>query len=565
MGHTGYKVKLGGKTEIQKVNRISQMDSMQKKYGEKLSPLKNRQRTWKLCVLLCLAFSSVAWAIGSGTSPPGTAPVGSSRTRLTRSPNPMDTSSNLVITGNITAGKSFQGVVPYQASTSFSGTMGSSALDSFIRDSAGSESFGRPAGQSVPYYSATGSVTTTLPGARGGVFMPQGETFGSNYPAGRLPDEAILNQPQMLPAGGAASTQYKHFVSSPYYHPPVLPPNRPMSMTTEEMEKMISSDAERYSRNVNLQPTGVGDQQQQEQQQKQIEQLKNDLGQAGKKAPEIKQGLAKELSAPKGLSKEGLQPFEKVQAQAPKQKTAKKEQVDVFEQMKQQLEDFKKSFESEWAGKTTKQPAKPSVDTNEPGRRKEKETKPPEEGASKEEPAVDKISPVDLSAKAKGILGEHNSLASFAKDKFNQHIKAAENYMKQGQYYRAADAYTLASYYKPEDPLAYAGKSYALFGAGEYMSSSLFLSRALEIFPEYALFKINLETMIGDRDRLESRIVEAEQRLEKGNSPELQFLLAYVYYQLGRTEAAKKAIDEAYLMMPQWPAAKTLKKVLDEK
>ena len=556
MGHAGHKVKLGGKTEIQKVNRIFQMDSMQKKYGEKLSPLKNRQRMWKLCILLCLAFSSVAWAIGSG-GVRGTAPAGSGRTRLTRSPNPMDTSTNLIVTGNVTAGKSFQGVVPYQASTSFSGPMGSSALDSFIRDSAGSESFGRPAGQSVPYYSATRSITTTLPGSRGGVFMPQGETFGSNYPAGRLPDQVILTQP----AGGVASTQYKHFVSSPYYHPPVLPPNRPMSMTTEEMEKMISSDAERYSRNINLPPTGVGDEQQQEQ----IGQLKNDLGQAGKKVSELKQSLAKELSAPKGLSKEGLQPFEKVQAQAPKQKTTKKEQADVFEQMKQQLEDFKKSFESEQAGKTTKQPAKPSVDTNEPGRREEKETKPPEEGASKEEIAVDKISPVDLSVKAKGILGEHNSFASFAKDKFNQHVKTAENYMKQGQYYRAADAYTLASYYKPEDPLAYAGKSYALFAAGEYMSSSLFLSRALEIFPEYALFKINLETMIGDRDRLESRIVEVEQRLEKSNAPELQFLLAYVYYQLGRTEAAKKAIGEAYLMMPQWPAAKILKKVLDEK
>jgi tetratricopeptide (TPR) repeat protein len=560
MGHTGYKVKLGGKTEIQKVNRISQMDSMQKKYGEKLSLLQNRQRMWKLCILLCLTLSSVAWAVGSGLSPGGAA-SGSGRTRLTRTPNPMDTSTNLIVTGNITAGKSFQGVVPYQASTSFSGPMGSSALDSFIRDSAGSESFGRSAGQSVPYYSPTSSVTTTLPGYHGGVFAPQGQTFGSNYPAGRLPDEATLTQPQTQPAGGAASSQYKHFVSSPYYHPPVLPPNRPMSMTTEEMEKMISSDAERYSRNMNLQPTGVGDEQQQEQ----IEQLKNDLGQAGKKVSELKQSLAKELSAPKGLSKEGLQPFEKVQAQAPKQKTAKKEQADVFEQMKQQLEDFKKSFESEQTGKTTKQPAKPSVDTNEPGRREEKETKPPEEGASKEKPTVDKISPVDLAVKAKGILGEHNSFASFAKDKFNQHVKTAENYMKQGQYYRAADAYTLASYYKPEDPLAYAGKSYALFAAGEYMSSSLFLSRALEIFPEYALFKINLETMIGDRDKLESRIVEVEQRLEKSNAPELQFLLAYVYYQLGRTEAAKKAIDEAYLMMPQWPAAKTLKKVLDEK
>ncbi len=536
------------------------MDLMQKKHSEKVLPLQNRQRMRKVCILLCFAFSSVAWAIGSGLSPAGAPSSSSGRTRLTRTPNPMDTSKKHVITGNLTAGKSFQGVVPYQASTSFSGPMGSSALDSFIRDSAGSDSFGRSAGQSVPYYSASRSVTTTVPGYRGGVFIPQSETFGSNYAAGRLPDEAILNQPQTQPAGGAASTPYKHFVSSPYYHPPFLSPNRPMSMTKEEMEKMISSDAERYSQNIKLEPTGVGDEQQQEQ----IEQLKNDLGQAGKKVSELKQNLAKQLSAPKGLSKEGLQPFEKMQTQAPKQKTTRKEQADIFEQMKQQLEDFKKNFESQQISSVTKQAAKPSVDTNEPTRREE-ETKPPEEGAPKKETSVDKISPVDLSIKAKGVLGEHKSFASFAKDKFNQHIKAAENYMKQGQYYRAADAYTLASFYKPEDPLAYAGKSYALFAAGEYMSSSLFLSRALEIFPEYALFKINLETIIGDRDKLESRIVEVEKWVEKSNAPELQLLLAYVYYQMDRTEAAKKAIDEAYLQMPQWPAVKALKKVIDEK
>jgi len=159
---------------------------------------------------------------------------------------------------------------------------------------------------------------------------------------------------------------------------------------------------------------------------------------------------------------------------------------------------------------------------------------------------LDKVSGVDLSARARVILGSHRTFASFSKDKFNQHITAAEVYLKEGKYYRAANAYTLASIYKPDDPLAYAGKSHALFAAGEYMSSALFLSRALEIFPEYARFKIDIEAMVGDRDKLESRIVDVEQWLQRSEAAELQFLLGYIYYQIGRLEKAKEALKEAY-------------------
>jgi tetratricopeptide (TPR) repeat protein len=160
-------------------------------------------------------------------------------------------------------------------------------------------------------------------------------------------------------------------------------------------------------------------------------------------------------------------------------------------------------------------------------------------------------------------MGEHKTFASYSEDKFNQHMRAAEQYLKEGKYYQAADTYTLASIYKSDDPLAYAGKSHALFAAGGYMSSALFLSRALEIFPEYARFKIDLVAMVGDRDKVESRIVDIEQWLEKSGSGELQFLLGYVYYQVGRAGEAKKAIDAAYEKMPEAPAVKTLKKAID--
>ena len=95
------------------------------------------------------------------------------------------------------------------------------------------------------------------------------------------------------------------------------------------------------------------------------------------------------------------------------------------------------------------------------------------------------------------------------------------------------------------------------------MSSSLFLSRALEIFPEYAQFKVDLVGMVGDRDKVESRIADIKLWIEKSDSAELQFLLGYVYYQIGRAGEAKKAIDAAYEKLPEAPAVKTLKKAID--
>jgi tetratricopeptide (TPR) repeat protein len=159
----------------------------------------------------------------------------------------------------------------------------------------------------------------------------------------------------------------------------------------------------------------------------------------------------------------------------------------------------------------------------------------------------------------------YKSFAAHSDDKFNQHIRAAEGFMKQGRFYRAADAYTLASIYKPNDPLGYAGKSVALFGSGEYLSSALFLARALEIFPEYAKVKVDLVGMIGDKDTVENRILEAREWMDKSDSGELEFLLSYVYYQMDRLEFARQMIESAVKKMPNSPAVAAMKKAIDER
>ncbi|UCG46783.1 MAG: hypothetical protein JSU94_14925 [Phycisphaerales bacterium] len=176
---------------------------------------------------------------------------------------------------------------------------------------------------------------------------------------------------------------------------------------------------------------------------------------------------------------------------------------------------------------------------------------------------INSLSAGELRAEAKRIMGPYKDLASFSESKFNQHVAAAETYLKQGVYYRASDSYSLALIYKAGDVQAHAGKGHALFAAGEYMSSALFLSRALEASPEYARSAVDLAGLLGI-DNIESRIADVREWLDRSKAPELEFLLGYVYYRIGRLQAAEAALASASAKMPQSAAVTALKKAVEE-
>ena len=227
-----------------------------------------------------------------------------------------------------------------------------------------------------------------------------------------------------------------------------------------------------------------------------------------------------------------------------------KKRVDVYNQMQEQADEFIKLLQEQ----------EQAVET---------EAKPDEEAEVEEDAEAetkielgDETAQALSKARAKDILGKHKTFASYSKDKFNYYMRQAEERLKEGRYYSAADSYTMANVFKADDPLAFAGKSHALFAAGEYLSSSLYLSRAIETFPEYVMFKVDLAAMIPDKDVLENRIIEATEWQDKSNSAELQFLLGYVYYQLDKINEAKMAIDSAVEKMPESKAAAILKKVI---
>lgn len=542
-------------------------------YGSKLKIL----IVFRFSLLACFALSGFGLAI---ENPVGSATTVASSVRsgLVRSVNPINSTSGLVVTGNVGGGKHFRGVVPYNAISDFGGTLGSSSLDSFLRRS-GSGYYGIYTGRPTPYYSQTGTVTITRAG-RSGVIRPPTTEMGGRA-AGRFTPGAQLRQ--------QVGTDYERAVSfrrlrglelgaapepvGDFWGSPAMSRKmgtRPMSMSLQEMEKMILAEADAYQQSRKLAA---------EQFQAEREQFQQRLGQVGEKAAELKKGLTGRdeplgFSTTGAVSWEAAQPFE---LQRPAEKDEEDKRLDVYEQMEQQVD--------------TQLPSstgieQPTSSVRERGATVADEIQEGEESYEAGGYREGRLSGVSLSiARAKRILGSHESFADFSKDKFNQYILAGESYLEHGRYYRAADAYTLALVYRPEDPLAYAGKGHALFAAGEYMSSALFVSRALEIFPgllfcrtgqsevppEYARFKIDIEAMVGDRDKLENRIVDVEQLLsrkgrlpaEASESGELEFLLGYVYCQIGRFERAKTAIEAAYEKMPEAPAVIALKQAID--
>ncbi len=452
----------------------------------------------------------------------GTSPASSGRSGLIRSRNPIDRSGNLVITGNVGGGKHFRGVVPYRAPFEFGDRLGSTAIDPFLRRYSGVGEVIR-SNRPAPYLSLSGTVSKGLPGGRGGIIRaPQARIRNrarSQYALPGIPAQDVLPKP------GSALSTLRYRPISPKVRE--MEKGLPLELQQEVSEELTRLHAERRERLT--------------------EQFRQDLTKATERVAELRQELSGEKLSLRESANSDITEYLPVVDQAEvaelyQQQAMKDKEPDIYEQMKQ------------------------SIFGDEEGEGLETEAEESYEVAKRDSEAADEKSQAEkmgevimAAAGTKAFMGEHKTFAAVANDRFNRHMLVAEEYMRAGRYYRAADAYALASTYKPEDPLAYAGKSHALFAAGSYMSSALFLARTLEMFPEYAQFKIDLVAMVGDRDKLESRLVDIEERYERNGAAELKFLSAYVYYHIGRIDKAREAIDIAGEAMSDEPAVLTLK------
>ena len=506
-------------------------------------------RNVKLIFIIGFMFAAESVVLGldspiaSPTTPQSAYGAGSSSLTPNRSASNLN-AGNDIVTGNVSGGKYFRGIVPYGSPYYFQGGQGSSSVESFRRYTAGDAySYDRAPQRTQTYVSPYQAVTTLRNSgvSNSQVYTPQSPisrpTQSNPYGLSSLEEARKLFAPTpkiqgLVPTDISRPIQYGRF--------------RPLTATPEEKESYITQEI--YSK---LTPA------EQLESQKQLEQYNEQLRKLEIRNQEDMENLTikpvKPLLPDEVRSANPLEPGQK--------EIVKPERVPgVFEEMqlrarsdfdKSMEERAKKSAEEKREADRLKLPAE-----TEKAKEQEREGGEPKESTAAE--SFREISP----GMAKAILGYSQTFAVQSKDKFNELMAAGERYLKESKFYKAADAYTLAAVYQDDNPLPYAGKSHALFAAGEYMSSAFYLARAIEIWPDFLRFKVDFRKLF-DKDLIENRIADVSQWQEKTDSPELLMLLGYVYYQTDRLEQAQMSINGAMVKMPESKAIKMLDKVVD--
>jgi len=135
------------------------------------------------------------------------------------------------------------------------------------------------------------------------------------------------------------------------------------------------------------------------------------------------------------------------------------------------------------------------------------------------------------------------TLAGSGKGDYNAALRQAEKFLKDGQFYNAANRYRLAVEIAPDNPMARLGLSVAMFGAGEPLSAAVQLRRAMEIFPPVMVTTLKIVNDIPS-ETLRVRLDRIFKRLEgrRGtdvNNAQLAMVAAYMHRGAGETYRAE--------------------------
>jgi hypothetical protein len=485
-------------------------------------------------LLIILAVCGICYAVESPVRSTRV-PVSSTQSGLRRSPSPVNLNGNDVITGNVSGGKEFRGFVPYGAENEIASSTATDSFNRFMRQSAPVNMGSQQSFLPQPYYVTTRTAASLRPrGTSSGLV-----TYSSVRKTGGTGDFEVDTVAKIKPAPISKDVsvqvqQYKYNVS------------RPLSYTNpEDLEKIVNrglaSQQEQEELFKALDKISVEEKAKEKSTQKKVnEEQKEKLKES--ENPEDAQASAAERAEPSKRTFESADPAKK--GQVLKESYTQSKDKSLYELMLEQSDQ-----------KVREASAK--------AKEAEESQKVKEKSDEKEDSKKSELSEIDPET-ADSLKEIYKTFATKAKTKFNFYMRTAEEYLHKGEYYRAADAYTLASIYNPSDPLAYAGRAHALFGSGEYMSSSYYLMRAINMFPLYVKVRVDLHAMIPDKDRLENRIADVNKWIERNKSPELKFLLAYIYRQLDRQQQAVEMINAAAEELPDNHAVMALKQEIEK-
>jgi len=483
----------------------------------------NRTRTMSSRLRIFVAIMAFLGFVGAGfaVDPPIGSPVGDPTVPPTDLPGagspPLSgirstqdsygADGNLTVTGNVFGGRYFRyynGIVPYRSTAEF-----------YPSDF-----------ELAPGFGST-SLNSFIRRSAGSVYID--DSLGLNRPY-------YLSSQTVTSLTRGDQSQLAPPLLPEVYPDPLYDRRRPLSRSFEELERIIS-------REIQLQKESPQEEASQEDKDTELEDIEAYLAQQLTKGEQKKEkGLfddALELPKPP----EPAKPTEPVSEQ---QKQAEEQPTDFYEQLRRETDKAEEEDADAF-------PADKLEETED--KQQDKSDFELKVGEKIELPEVDH-------AKAAAIRGPHKTFKSWAQAKYTEYMQAAVKFLKEGKYYKAADAFTLAGVYSLKNPLPFGGKSLALFAAGEYMSSAFFLQKAITLSPDYAKRRINMTAVLTDKDMIQDRIIELATFQQKSKSPALAFLMAYMFYQGNNMVGAQQAIKLASEHMGNDPALISLKKAV---
>jgi hypothetical protein len=134
------------------------------------------------------------------------------------------------------------------------------------------------------------------------------------------------------------------------------------------------------------------------------------------------------------------------------------------------------------------------------------------------------------------------TLAGASRDLFNLHMRVAEDLLKKGKFYAAAQEYGIAEISDQTNPLAPLGGAMALFGANEPRSAAVKLKASMTLSKLMMATGVEVAEMLG-KEVVELRLGQLEQRIaEEGEDldPSLVFLAAFIRSVRGETADAAR-------------------------
>jgi hypothetical protein len=515
------------------------------------------------CGFICSGLQAqISPEAGSGRMWPG-----SNRSGLLRSPSPVNLQGNNLVTGNVVSGRDFRGNVNYTSPYDFRAPAGSTQLDSFLRRTSGSVITQTP-GTYTPYYNRLSSY---------------------NPRSSRLANPSLANVAglsRLRVNDRAASTSVPSTIRNEIDVYRYFGGSRRVSDTTSTY---FSNQLRHKQRSIAPQVSQYlisGEQLTDEQRQILDQQLSVDPQSINDEAPSLKYKKFNDDKSLQSYLRNNLENdyLQKMQTQKENRQIESDESKKVGDKIEQKMQLFEKQIEElsqQEIAERTKRLQQSQRDQqsgqllgNQQDRQEQLQRDLLAEGSGRDnrqqdiesqEPQKDVIDELGLSLyRTESVVGTDQKLSQYMELRSEQLTLEGDEWLSKKKFYRASDAYTTSLIFE-ENALAYAGKCHALFGAGEYMSSSYFLFLAIEMDPGYIDKEIDIVSAMGGRDVLESRLADVDKWAQESNYPDLHFLRAYFYYRIGRIEVAKEAINLAYEQLPDSSVVTALKAVVDKK